>query len=338
MSSCRNLCRLLVVAVFVPPVPSCWGQGSLNAVNLENHVYFPTEVRYRFFIEQVANQLDTMQQMKTRGDEDSAAKQKRGLDFWQTQIGISDDAWQTTQSIAADTELRVRQNARQIDAALREFRKTNRSCDEPALCYSPALLTLGRESDAIVMNAVASLKQQLGEQSFNKLDAYVTNGWGRKGPAREMMPGLSDAAALQFVRFENFIAAVARAESRSLAEVQSNNSPVLLPAGLASEQYFTRDEELVIMAIAADASRDIAENDRQFNEYVAGFYHQYGVNLALRTDPPAKYRVLDLQGWGIVEATIESFKRSLGEDEFSKLDSIIAKEFQEGATVAVAAR
>lgn len=338
MSSCRNLCRLLVVAVFVQLLPSSWGQGSLNTVNEENHVVFPTEVRYRFFIEQVANQLDTMRQMKARGDEDLAAKQKRGLDFWQTQIGINDVAWQTTQTIAADTELRIRQNARQIDAALRESRKAKNSCDEAALCYSPALLTLGRESDAIVINAVASLKQQLGEQSFKQLDAYVTNGWGRKGPAREMMPGLSDAAALQFVRFENFIAAVARAESRSLAEVQSSKAPVLLPAGLASEQYFSRDEELVIMAIATDASRDIAENDRQFNEYVAGFYHQYGVNLALRTDPPAKYRVLDLQGWGIVEATIESFKRSLGEDEFSKLDSIIAKEFQDGATVAVAAR
>ena len=123
MSSRRTLCRLLVVAVFVQLVPSSWGQGSVNAVSEENHAYFPTEVRYRFFIEQVANQLDTMQQMKARGDEESAAQQKRGLDFWQTQIGISDDAWQTTQSIAADTELRIRQNARQIDAALRESRK-----------------------------------------------------------------------------------------------------------------------------------------------------------------------------------------------------------------------
>ncbi len=269
MSSCRNLCRLLLVAVFAQLVPFCWGQGSVSE---ENNVVFPTEVRYRFFIEQVANQLDTMQQMKARGDEDLAAKQKRGLDFWQTQIGISDDAWQTTQSIAADAELRIRQNARQIDAALRESHKTKTSCDEPALCYSPALLTLGRESDAIVINAVAGLKQQLGERSFNQLDAYVTNGWGRKGPAREIMPGLSDAAALQFVRFENFIAAVARAESRSVAEVQSSKSAVLLPAGLASEQYFSRDEELVIMAIATDASHDIAENDRQFNEYVANFY------------------------------------------------------------------
>jgi hypothetical protein len=338
MSSRRTLCRLLVVAVFVQLVPSSWGQGSVNAVSEEDHAYFPTEVRYRFFIEQVANQLDTMQQMKARGDEESAAQQKRGLDFWQTQIGISDDAWQTTQSIAADTELRIRQNARQIDAALRESHNVKNSCDEPALCYSPALLTLGRESDTIVIDAVASLKQQLGDRSFNQLDKYVTNGWGRKGPAREIMPGLSDAAASQFVRFENFIAAVARAESRSVAEVRAANSAVLLPAGLASEQYFSRDEELVIMAIATDASRDIADNDRQFNEYVAGFYHQYGVSLALRTYHPAKYRVLDLQGWGIVEATIESFKRSLGEAEFAKLDSIVAKEFQDGATVAVAAR
>jgi hypothetical protein len=337
MSSCRTLCRLLVVAVFVQLAPPSWGQGSLKVTSEPNPVY-PTEVRYRFFIEQVANQLDTLQQTKARGDESVAEKQKRTLDVWQTQIGISDDAWQTTESIAADTELRIRQNAREIDAALREFRKANSSCDEPELCYSPALLTLGRESDAIVVNAVANLKQQLGEQSFNKLDSYVTNGWGRKGPEREIMPGLSDAATLQFVRFENFIAAVARAESRPLSEIQANNSPVLLPAGLATEQYFSRDEELVIMAIATDASRDIAENDRQFNEYVANFYHRYGVSLALRTDHPAKYRVLDLQGWGIVEATIESFKRSLGEEEFSKLDSVIAKEFQDGATVAVAAR
>jgi sulfur relay (sulfurtransferase) DsrC/TusE family protein len=338
MSLGPALCRLLLLAVFVPLVSSCWGQATLNNITEEDHVYFPTEVRYRFFIEDVANQRDAMRQMKAQGNEESVEKAKRGLDSWQAQIGISDDVWQTAQSIAADTEVRIKQNATQIDAALREFYKSNSSCEEPALCYTPALLALGRESDAIVISAVANLKQQLGEKSFNKLDAYVTRNWGRKGPTREIMPGLSDAAALQFVRFENFITAVARTEGRSRAELQSSNPPILLPAGLASERYFSQDQELIIMAIATEASHEMTENNRQFNQYAASFYQQYGFGLALRTHPSAKYRVLDLQGWGIVEATIESFKRSLGEDEFSKLDSIIAKEFQDGATVAVAAR
>ena len=338
MSSDRTLCRLLLVAVFVQFVPLCWGQASPSTIAEENHVYFPIEVRYRFFIEQLANQLDTMQQGKARGDEESVEKEKRGLDFRQRQMGIGDDAWQATQSIAADTELRIRQNAVQIDAALRQFSKSSNSCDEPALCYTPSILALGHESDAIVINAVASLKQQLGAESFGKLDAYVTGNWGRKGPAREIMPGLSPAAALQFVRFENFIAAAALTQGRSLAELQSSNSPTLSPAGLTSERYFSRDQELVIIAIATEASDETAENNREFNEYAASFYHQYGVALALRTNPPAKYRMLDLEGWGIVEAAIESLKRRLGDDEFARLDSIVAREFQDGASVTIAAR
>jgi hypothetical protein len=91
-------------------------------------------------------------------------------------IGLREDEAQTMYTILRDTYTTLRENSTQFAIANNEANRTHR---QDAIGKRDVL---GRQGAIIYSSALTRLRQELGEESFIKLDAYVYtwSGAGRK--------------------------------------------------------------------------------------------------------------------------------------------------------------
>lgn len=122
---------------------------------------------YMSFIDVTANDDAVKRREEEAGKEQSAATHTLGK-F----IHIREDEEQAMYSILRGTYQKIRENSNQFSIAN----------DEANLTRSPEAIAkrdlLGRQFPIIYRSVFTRLRQELGEESFIKLDAYIYTWWG----------------------------------------------------------------------------------------------------------------------------------------------------------------
>ena len=133
------------------------------------HKPVPVDQEYWLFIADKARDHESIQkEIRNHPDRFPPDIELRDMSM---HIGIRPEEYATILAHILDANDRLKENDRERRAALSKFQK---SADYSAKSIPPPeLIALGKEHDAIIDGTIHSLKQELGNQSFQKLNTWV---------------------------------------------------------------------------------------------------------------------------------------------------------------------
>ena len=129
----------------------------------------PVDLEYGLFIADKARDHESIQEeIRNHPDRFPPDIELRDMSM---HIGIRPEEYATILTHILDANDRLKENDRERRAALSRFPKSADSSAKSVPC--PELVALGKEHDAIINGTIQSLKQELGNQSFQKLNTWV---------------------------------------------------------------------------------------------------------------------------------------------------------------------
>jgi hypothetical protein len=140
-----------------------------SAASPARHKPVPVDQEYWLFIADKARDHESIQrEIQSHPDRFPPDIELRDMSM---HIGIRPEEYATVLTHILDANDRLQKNETQWRAALARFQN---SVDYSAKSIPPPeLIALGKEHDAIINGTIHSLKQELGSQSFHKLDTWV---------------------------------------------------------------------------------------------------------------------------------------------------------------------
>jgi hypothetical protein len=137
--------------------------------SLARHKPVPVGLKYWLFIAEKAKDHESIQ--KAIQDNPARFPPDIELEDMSMHIGIRPEEYATILKHILDANDRLKENEREWGVALSSFQN---STDYSAKSIPPPELTaLGKEHDAIINRTIRSLKHDLGDGSFHKLDTWV---------------------------------------------------------------------------------------------------------------------------------------------------------------------
>jgi hypothetical protein len=139
------------------------------------HVKMTRELTYRHFLFQTGRQDEEIDQIVAKGGKPAYAKQ-----LFQKQALVSDEANQTIHAIADDTTQKLYAIEKKYEADLASFGYP--TPEEWKTKEEPAWLERVEKTEATVEQAMTRLRQELSEDDFRKIDAFIyrQGGGGRE--------------------------------------------------------------------------------------------------------------------------------------------------------------
>jgi hypothetical protein len=134
----------------------------------------PVNVKYYFFIMQVG-----AEDGRSHGNSHDEGEKVDQVKLLARNINLRQDEAQALYTIVTDGYRRILENDRDFDAAGKaeiQEKGLERASREPLSAQMQALSTKQR---VIIEDTISRLKQELGQESFKKLDIDVTRNWGR---------------------------------------------------------------------------------------------------------------------------------------------------------------
>jgi len=133
------------------------------------HKPVPVDQEYWLFIADKARDHESIQQeIRNHPDRFPPDIELRDMSM---HIGIRPEEYATILTHILDANERLKENEREWREALSRFQN---SADYSAKSIPPPeLIALGKEHDAIINGTIQSLKHELGNQSFQKLNTWV---------------------------------------------------------------------------------------------------------------------------------------------------------------------
>jgi hypothetical protein len=147
-----------------PTVPAAPSTGSLAT-----HKPVPVGLKYWLFITDKANDHDSIQ--KEMRDNPGRFPADVELQDMSMHIGIRPEEYATVLAQILDASQRLKENQAEWTMALSNFQ--NSAGYSAKSVPPPAVIALGKEHDAIIDGTIRSLKHELGDKSFSKLNAWV---------------------------------------------------------------------------------------------------------------------------------------------------------------------
>jgi hypothetical protein len=145
----------------VPAVPSTG--------HLVKHKPVPVDLKYWFFIAEKADDHESIQ--KEMRDNPNRFPPDIELRDMSMHIGIRPEEYAIILTHILDANDRLKENRTEWNTALSNFQS---GAGYSAKSIPPPELTaLGKEHDAIINGTIRSLKRELGDRSFHKLDTWV---------------------------------------------------------------------------------------------------------------------------------------------------------------------
>jgi hypothetical protein len=133
------------------------------------HKSVPVDLEYWIFIADKARDHESIQ--KATRDNPSRFPPGIELQDMSMHIGIRPEEYATILTHILDADHRLKENEREWGVALSNFQ--NSADYSPTSIPPPELIALGKGHDAIINGTIASLKHELGNESFHKLDTWV---------------------------------------------------------------------------------------------------------------------------------------------------------------------
>jgi hypothetical protein len=179
-------------------------QGSVPAGpstgSLSRHKPISAGLKYWLFIAEKANDHESIQ--KEIKDNPGHFPPDIELDDMSMHIGIRPEEYATILTHILDANDRLKENETEWTIALSNFQN---SADYSAKSIPPPeLIALGKEHDAILTGTIRSLKHELGDKSFDKLNSWVDLNYiaetsvhapGTR-PSQRVAPSVGQAAAV----------------------------------------------------------------------------------------------------------------------------------------------
>ncbi len=137
----------------------------------------PDDVRYYLFIKRLGGEDDRIQQ-ETRELEEGQDVKVEWRDY-SASMGIRKDEAQAMLTTVLDAYHRLKENERQLKAGLQEFHDKYGIEQALKMPLPPELQALEKDHDAIVIETIARLKQELGSECFKRVDVWVSHRWGK---------------------------------------------------------------------------------------------------------------------------------------------------------------
>ena len=140
-----------------------------SAVSPSRHKPVPVDQEYWLFIADKARDHESIQkEIRNHPDRYSPDIELRDMSM---HIGIRPEEYATILTHILDANDRLKENEREWREALSRFQN---SADYSAKAIPPPeLIALGKEHEAIINGTIHSLKHELGNQSFHKLNTWV---------------------------------------------------------------------------------------------------------------------------------------------------------------------
>jgi hypothetical protein len=137
--------------------------------SLARHKPVPVVLEYWLFIAEKARDHESIQ--KTIRDNPNRFPPDIELQDMSMHIGIRPEEYATILTHILDANDRLKENEREWRVAFSNFQN---SADYSAKSIPPPeLIALGKEHDAVINGTIASLKHELGNKSFHKLNTWV---------------------------------------------------------------------------------------------------------------------------------------------------------------------
>ncbi|MGD0682261.1 MAG: hypothetical protein ABR990_09435 [Terracidiphilus sp.] len=278
-----------------------------------------TRTHYRYFVEFVdrENYLD---QTAERIDYKSA-------------IGISDTEEQVMSSIILDASSRVIDDWDQSDALTKKFLQARGAGEK--LSDNTEFKTVSENLQTLVDELRDHLKDELGEEFINKLDAYVNREFiNRRGPvslrlirpkpsvyaskrAQPEAPAIADRRA-----FELFFELTGAAVERNQEAAAVGKAPQTIPLPRSAPE----DKKQEVFAIVLGAHRQLYENALQENAAIGDYHREHGPQ-PIPFPFPNEFVELGRKHWAIVDENIAKLKQLYGEEMFKRLDEYVNQVF-----------
>lgn len=139
------------------------------AGSLAKHKPVPVDLEYWLFIADKARDHESIQkEIRNNPNRFPPDIELRDMSM---HIGIRPEEYATILTHILDANDRLKENEREWRAALSKFQN---SADYSAKSIPPPeLIALGKEHDAIINGTIHSLKHELGNESFHKLNIWV---------------------------------------------------------------------------------------------------------------------------------------------------------------------
>jgi len=136
---------------------------------LARHKSVPVKLEYRLFITEKTRDHESIQ--KAIRDNPNRFPPDIELQDMSMHIGIRPEEYAIILTHILDANQRLKENEREWEVARSNFQ--NSADYSPKSIPPPELIALGKEHDAIINGTIASLKHELGNQSFHKLNTWV---------------------------------------------------------------------------------------------------------------------------------------------------------------------
>lgn len=298
----------------------------------ELHPPTPSDRNYDFegFILEVYAEDNRIEIAATQGKVNSVVQTN-----YSAVIGIGKDEAQTMLTIVRAANLRLREMVRQKSVIMYGLQSSYPN-------EHPDPDTLQIEWDAVVQETVDELRQQLDEESFNKLEAFVRHPHSLSGttilpPAVSDPDSCSKTPTKGVIRFTNgggyatlYEFEIGRMNDYNLRQnSEEDKRPIILPSVI----HPSEDEREAVITIALNANRQIRDNYSQFitagHEVRRKNYEMYGAKAYSMPDPPEVVAIFKRQ-FPIIEDSIAQLRNVLGDETFRALDRYVYSTYEGG--------
>ena len=283
---------------------------------------------YEFFILDVAAEDGRIQMAAQLGKTNTVVQ----TDF-SSAIGFAKTDEQVMLAIVRSAYPQLEEIFRQLGVANHELQSMN-----PNEHPDPDALAI--EKETVVREAIDKLSRDLGEESFRKLDAFVSRG-GLLAPVTPKTsvsnsnpcPTFPTKGVVRFTKgygYRELFEQIGSTNDYNLRQASENDKhPILLPSVINPSE----DEREAIISIALDANRQIREIERQYlttaHEFYQKNYELYGSKANSMPDPPEIAAIFPKR-LPILEDSISRIRQLLGDETFRALDRYVFSSDEHG--------
>lgn len=284
---------------------------------------------YERFFQWVGAEDDRIQKETQEGKSAIAP----GIDYGSA-IGISEDRAQRMVALIVDAhhrEASIDQAASEVDAKHEE----DTSSDQGKLRPKKSVEEREQAKWHIFQNTFASIKQDLGSESFGKLDSYLQKEF-TDGPfplsSPPPTPKMTPTTFPLEVRYELLIRQ-AESEEEYVQHEAAEGKTNINRYSYSLAANFAPEEETPVRAILLNAWKKIEENTQQQRAAFGRMVETYGLPQAtqmLRTGNAPEVLALSKHHNEIIDEAIADLKAELGENSFNSLDSWVSHKYHDG--------
>jgi len=322
-------------ALAVSPFAHSQAAPTAPKLDITGQPIVPNILLYDAFIHNLGEEDDRIQKEAQTGGAHSAGRRDFGsaIGFGKTDeqvmLAIVLDCYR--QEKAKDDQLRADEINRHIyseEFLIKATQEEREAADqEREKAYLQEIEPTRRAKYAILRETWSKLKNDLGEESFNKLDKYVNSrkwapperpGIGQISAPTDKIQGWTHMAYPG--AYGDFFEDIGRENANNQRAAAEGREPT----GFILPDSIPADKKQAVIAIALEAAREINENDQQYISAAREFdrlnEEKYGWKKAHEMPVPPEIDALRMGDLTIIEENTDKLREALGEKYFMALD------------------